>query len=134
MINKVILQGRITAQPELKYTQSNKPVMSFTLAVDRSFKQENGPTADFINCVAWNKTAEFISQYFSKGQEMAIEGAIQVRTYTDQQGVKKYVTEVRVDGVHFCGPKQQQGESEAPSFSQPDNNFAEIADDDDLPF
>ena len=134
MINKVILQGRITAQPELKYTQtSSKPVVSFTLAVDRSYKQENGPSADFINCVAWNKTAEFISQYFNKGQEMVAVGAIQVRTYTDQQGVKKYVTEVKVDEVSFCGPKQQQGEPEAPSYSQPDS-FAPVADDDDLPF
>lgn len=130
MINKVILQGRLTATPELKTTQSGKPVTSFTLAVDRSYKQENGPTADFINCVAWSKTAEFITRYFNKGQEMLVEGEIQVRTYTDQQGVKKYITEVNISAAHFCGPKQQAEQQDEPQAA----GFTEMDDDDDLPF
>lgn len=146
MINRVILQGRLTATPELKHTQSNKPVTSFTLAVDRSYKQENGPTADFINCVAWGLTAEFITKFFYKGQEMLAEGEIQTRTYTDQQGVKKYITEVRVGAVHFCGPKQQAGqqdtaeqdkttETEPASFNNDSaDDFTEIDENDDLPF
>lgn len=133
MINKVILQGRLTANPELKHTQSNKPVTSFTLAVDRSYKQENGPTADFISCVAWDKNAEFITKYFNKGQEMLVEGELQVRTYTDQQGVKKYITEVKVDRAHFCGPKQQAGQPDI-EVDEPQQGFTEMSDDDDLPF
>lgn len=133
MINKVILQGRLTANPELKHTQSNKPVTSFTLAVDRSYKQENGPTADFISCVAWDKNAEFITKYFNKGQEMLVEGELQVRTYTDQQGVKKYITEVKVDRAHFCGPKQQAGQPDI-EVDEPQQGFTETSDDDDLPF
>ena len=139
MINKVILQGRLTAFPELKKTTSGTSVCSFTLAVDRSYKQENGPTADFINCVAWKQTAEFVSRYFRKGQEMAIEGSIQVRTYSDQQGAKRSVTEVKVDQVHFCGPKQQatpdiEAADTAPVPSNPADGFEEITGDDDLPF
>ena len=132
MVNKVILQGRLTAEPELKYTQSNKPVTSFTLAVDRNYKQENGPTADFISCVAWNKTADFITKYFNKGQEMLVEGEIQVRTYTDKQGVKKYIAEVVINAVHFCGPKQQANTTE--HNEEPPEDFTEIDDNGDLPF
>ena len=135
MINKAILQGRLTAAPELKYTQSDKPVTSFTLAVDRGYKQENGPTADFINCVAWSKTAEFITRYFIKGQEMAVVGEIQTRSYTDNAGAKRYVTEVNVREVHFCGPKAQAEEPDAETPSQPTQDINAYADDDDdLPF
>lgn len=135
MLNKVILQGRLTANPEQKTTQSGTAVCSFTLAVDRNYKQDNGPTADFINCVAWKKTAEFLARYFRKGQEVLAEGSIQIRTYNDQQGVKRYVTEVQVDNVYFCGPKQEaeQSDTAAPSYPQQEG-FTEVTGDDDLPF
>lgn len=135
-MNITILKGRLTSTPELKYTQSNTPVTSFTLAVDRRYKQENGPTADFISCVAWNKTADFITKYFNKGQEMLAKGEIQVRTYTDKQGVKKYIAEVVINEVDFCGPKHQtdtaEQSDEQPADSQQD--FVEVTGDDDLPF
>lgn len=136
MVNLVVLQGRITAAPELKTTQSGISVCSFTLAVDRRYKQENGPSADFINCVAWRNTAEFIAKYFNKGQEIVVEGSLQVRTYDDKQGVKKYITEVQVENANFCGPKQQATEpaegGNAPY--SPDIDYEDIDDDDDLPF
>lgn len=135
MLNKAILQGRLTATPELKHTEKGNLVTSFTLAVDRDYKQEGGPTADFINCVAWGKSAEFITKYFVKGQQMIAEGSIQIRTYNDKQGVTKYITEVNVSGVKFCGPKQQAGqpaEADEPSNSQ--QGFTEVDNDDDLPF
>ena len=135
-MNITILKGRLTSTPELKYTQSNTPVTSFTLAVDRRYKQENGPTADFISCVAWNKSADFITKYFNKGQEMLAKGEIQVRTYTDKQGVKKYIAEVVINEVDFCGPKYQadtaEQSDEQPADSQQD--FIEVTGDDDLPF
>lgn len=133
-MNITILKGRLTNNPELKTTQSGTSVCSFTLAVDKRYTQENGPTADFINCVAWKKTAEFITKYFTKGQEMLVEGSLQVRSYTDNTGAKRYVTEVIVDNVEFCGPKQQveQPDQEAPQ--QPVSADIEVNDDDDLPF
>jgi single-strand DNA-binding protein len=119
MLNKVVLQGRLTAHPELKTTQTTgTSVCSFRLAVDRSYKKEGSPTADFIDCVAWKNTAEFITRFFRKGQEMLVDGTLQVRTYTDQQGVKKYITEVLVLGVNFCGPKQQAPEEEQPDRAE----------------
>lgn len=132
MINKAILQGRLTAEPELKKTQSDVSVCSFTLAVDRRHKQENGPTADFINCVAWRNSAEFLAKYFRKGQEIAVVGSIQVRSYTDNAGNKRYATEVQADEVHFCGPKQQAEGQDEPAPSQPE--FTPVENDDDLPF
>lgn len=133
-MNIVILKGRLTNNPELKTTQSGTSVCSFTLAVDKRYKQEDGPTADFINCVAWKNTAEFINKYFTKGQEMALEGSLQVRSYTDNSGAKRYVTEVVVNNAHFCGPKQQ---ADAPAETPSQSVSADIeydASDDDLPF
>ena len=110
MLNRVILMGRITQDLELKQTQNGTAVLSFNLAVDRNYtpKGEEKQT-DFISCVAWRKTAEFISKYFAKGRMIAIEGNIQTRTYDDKNGVKHYVTEVIVENVSFTGePKQQE--------------------------
>ena len=145
MLNKVLLQGRLTDHPELKTTNTGTPVCSFTLAVDRSYKKEGGPTADFINCVTWKNTAEFVTRYFRKGQEMLVEGNLQVRNFTDQQGVKKYITEVQVSSVNFCGPKQQEPEQESADRAEPiltplmpkykpASEFEEIIADEDLPF
>ena len=106
-MNKVIL-GRLTKDPETRYTQStNTQVTSFTLAVNRRFvKQGEERQADFINCVAWNKTAEFVSKYFKKGQQVGIIGRIQTRNYDDEQGIKHYVTEIIAEEVYFAGDKK----------------------------
>jgi single-strand DNA-binding protein len=100
-MNKVILIGRLTKDPELKYTQAGTAVATFTLAVDRKFSKEK--EADFINCVAWQKTAEFVSQWFKKGQQMALEGRLQVRSYDDNDGNRNWVTEVVAEQIEFCG-------------------------------
>lgn len=100
MLNKVILQGRLTAEPELKATQTGVSVCSFTLAVDRSYGDKQ---TDFINCVAWRNTAEFICKYFGKGKMMVAVGELQVRQYKAQDGSKRYATEVIVNEVNFAG-------------------------------
>ena len=106
MINKVILQGRLTADVELKTTQSGISVATFTIAVDRAYKSGEEKKADFISCVAWRGTAEFLSRNFHKGQELVVDGELQTRSY-EKDGQKRFVTEVNVYNVHFCGPKAQ---------------------------
>jgi single-strand DNA-binding protein len=106
-MNRVILMGRLTADPELRQTPQGTAVTSFTIAVDRRIKTENGQQADFITCVAWRKTAEFICRYFQKGRMIAIEGQIQSRSWDTQDGKRQYATEVIVDNVSFTGEKPQ---------------------------
>ena len=130
-MNKVILLGRLTRDPETRYTQtSNMQVTSFTRAVNRRFvKQGEERQADFINCVAWNKTAEFVSKYFKKGQQVGIIGRIQTRNYDDEQGIKHYVTEIIAEEVYFAGDKKDATQNEV----QATDDF-EITNQDDLPF
>ena len=105
-MNKVILVGRLTKDPELRNTQSGTAVCSFTIACDRHFvKQGEERQVDFINCIAWQKTAEFVSKYFTKGTRIALEGSIQTRTWDDNEGKKHYATEVLVDNVEFAQSK-----------------------------
>jgi len=104
-MNKVILLGRFTRDPELRYTVNNTAVVSFTLAVDRRVRQEGQPTADFISMVAWGKTAEFISNYFKKGNRIAVCGRIQTRTWDDAENKRHYVTEVVVEEAYFAESK-----------------------------
>lgn len=106
--NKVVLMGRITADPEVKQLPSGVPVVSFTLAVDRKYSKGESKQTDFINCVAWQSTAEFIGKYFTKGMAMLLCGEIQTRSWEDQNGNKRYATEVRVDEVSFCEPKKDE--------------------------
>lgn len=109
-MNKVILIGRLTKNPELKYTSSNNSVCSFTIAVQRPFKDASGERkSDFINCVAWKNSAEVIAKYFSKGSRIGIIGNIQTSSYDDQNGKKVYVTEVVVEGVEFLDTKSESG-------------------------
>lgn len=109
-MNKVILMGRLTRDPEIRYTAGNNvPVCQFTVAVDRRFKSDNQPTADFIPVVAWRQTAEFVSKYFTKGSRIAVTGQIQTRSWDDQEGKKHYATEVIADEVEFCESKRQEG-------------------------
>jgi len=105
-MNKVILIGRLTKDPELRYTSSNIPVATFSLAVDRTFTNQNGEReADFINIVVWRKQAENCKNYINKGSQVAVEGRIQTRSYDDQNGSKRYVTEVVADNVQFLDTK-----------------------------
>ena len=112
-MNSVCLLGRLTADPELRQTQSQIPVLSFTIAVDRAFqpKGQEQRQADFINLVAWRQTAEFISRYFHKGSCLCVTGSIQTRNWQDQQGQKRYATEVVVDEAMFVDSKSESGAS-----------------------
>lgn len=101
-MNKAIIIGRLTKDTEIKQTSNNSKLCSFTVAVDRKFKDKDGnKQADFINCLAWGKTAEFIDKYFSKGNRIGIVGSIQTRSYTDKDGKTVYVTEIVVDEAEF---------------------------------
>lgn len=106
MINNVVLIGRLVATPELKYTPQQNAVTSFSLAVERSYaRQGEQRQADFINCVAWRKIAEFITKYFQKGNMIAVTGSIQTRNYQDKNGNKRIAVEVIVEQASFCGEK-----------------------------
>ena len=111
MLNKILLQGRLVADPELRHTQSGVAVASFRIAVDRDFKdRETGERkADFINIVAWRQTGEFVSRYFSKGRMAVVEGRMQVREYNDRDGNRRYATEVVADNVYF-GDSRRDGD------------------------
>lgn len=149
--NKVILMGRLTANPELKQTQGGTTVTSFNLAVDRRYNKEGEEKqCDFITIVAWRATAEFICKYFGKGQAILVCGELQTRSWEDQQGNKRYATEVVANEVSFCEAKKNsegnntspsqnssQGKFEPPAYipdayTQP--NFENVESDDDLPF
>lgn len=110
MLNKVILMGRLTADPELRHTQNNIPVTSFTLAVDRGYGQDK--QTDFLDIVAWRKTAEIVSQWFSKGMLVAVSGRLQTRTWEDKQGNKRKAVEVVADEVFFAESKKSDRQQE----------------------
>ncbi|MCH5186813.1 MAG: single-stranded DNA-binding protein [Oscillospiraceae bacterium] len=116
MLNHVTLQGRITRDPELKTTTSSVSTCSFTLAVDRSYKSGE-QKADFINCVAWRSSAEFITRYFKKGDMFLVEGSIQTRSW-EKDSKRYYATEVLVDRVHFCGRQETQPTLGAPATEE----------------
>lgn len=127
-MNKVVLMGRLTKEPEMRATQSNTAVCSFSLAVNRRFKQEGQPDADFINVVAWAKTAEFVSKYFTKGQQVGVIGRIQTRNYDDKEGKKIFVTEVVAEEVYFADSKKEQSNATTSA------GFMAVEGDSDLPF
>lgn len=128
----MILIGRLTKEVELKYTQNGTAVAKFTLAVDRKFSKEK--TTDFISCQAWSKTAEFIAQYFQKGQMMACEGEIQTSNYEKEDGSKVYQTVVNVSQVEFCGSKNTEKESVTEQFASIFNGEEIKIETQDLPF
>ena len=145
--NKVILGGRLTAEPELKQTTSGIPVISFSVAVNRRAAKNAETKADFINCRAWRQTAEFISRYFHKGSSISIVGSLQQNNWTDQQGAKRTTYEVVVDEVSFVDSaaesRQQSGGSynpytaEQPSYTgttEDASAFEQVENEDDLPF
>ena len=114
MLNEIILMGRLTRDPELRYTASNTPVASFSLAVDRDFKSKEGgeKETDFIDCVAWRQTGEFVSKYFQKGSMAAVKGRLQIRDWQDKEGNKRRSAEVVVDNIYFCGKKESSSGGE----------------------
>lgn len=149
--NKVILIGNMTADPELKQTQGGTSVCSFSIAVNRRFAKDGEQTCDFINIVAWRNTAEFVTRYFTKGKPILVCGQLQTRTWTDNNGQKRYATEVVADEVAFVGsnenataPKNEPTVSTPgsytpsaytqPSFDTSTPKFEEIPNDSDLPF
>ena len=161
MLNKAILMGRLTRDPEMRTTQNGTAVCTFTVAIDRSFKTQSGERqTDFINCVAWRQTAEFVSKWFTKGRMIAVVGSIQTRSYTDRDGNNRTAVEVVADEVSFTGDSRRedggQGGGSAYQSFQPQaparssgnapaapaapryssGDFADLGDeeDDDLPF
>lgn len=134
--NKVILMGRLTATPEPKQTPSGISVTTFTLAVDRNTKDA---PCDFISIVAWRQTADFVCKYFKKGQAMLVCGEIQTRTWNDNQGNKRVVTEVVANEVRFCESKSNSEGNSLPHYQNASQNkntpsFEAVNSDDDLPF
>lgn len=109
MLNTIAVMGRLTRDPELRHTQSGTPVASFTLAVDRDFTQEK--QTDFIDCVAWQKSGEFVSKYFRKGQMMVVNGSLQSRKWEDKEGNKRTNWEINVRNVYFGEPKRDDSDS-----------------------
>ena len=137
MINNCTFMGRLTADIELRRTQTGVDVTSFEIAVDRKYVAADGNrTTDFIPCVAWKKTAEFLSKYFHKGDMVGLIGSMQTRTYDDKNGNKRKAIELIVEDVSFCGNKSDaQKVTTSNSFSTPSSNdFEEIGGDDDVPF
>ena len=134
MLNEIILQGRLTDNPELKVTTSGKNVTSFSLAVERDFSTGDDKETDFINIVAWNKTAEFITKYFTKGKQMIIKGSLQVRKYKTQNGENRYATEVLADKVYFCGDRTQDPLQALQNNLEQYDDFTEVDGKEDLPF
>lgn len=141
MLNHITVMGRLTRDPELRRTGSGIAVASFTVAVDRDFADKNSgeKETDFIDCVAWRSTAEFVEKYFSKGRMAVVSGRLQIRGWTDKDGNKRRTAEIVADNVYF-GDSKRDGENSSASgnyggYSQPANNYAMIEDEDaQLPF
>ena len=134
-MNSVQLIGRLTRDPEIRYTDGGASIARFGLAVDRRFKQENGADADFINIVSFGKTAEFIEKYFHKGMKIALNGRIQTGSYTDKDGKKVYTTDIVAENVEFCESKGTSSNNDAQAPSQ-NGDFMSIPDgmEEELPF
>lgn len=147
MLNRVDLMGRLVRDPELRHTGTGTAVTSFSLAVDRDYKGQNGEKGtDFIDIVAWRNTAEFVSKYFSKGRMAVVSGRLQVRSYTDREGIRRRKSEVVADNVYFGDSKRESSgdyapPSDAPAYTPPDvaptpGEFADMSgiSDEELPF
>lgn len=137
-MNKVILCGRLTANPELKQTTSGIATCRFTVAVDRRIanKETGEREADFVTCVAWRKTAEFLSKFFTKGKFICLEGSLRNNNYQDKNhsDVTHYTMEVQVDNIEFCGGKNDSGSSQQPSNPSAESDTPTIDTSDDIPF
>lgn len=132
MLNRIIVMGRMTRDPELRRTNSGTAVASFTVAVDRDFKSQAGEKGtDFIDVVVWRNTAEFVSKYFSKGRMAVVEGRLQLRDWTDKNGNKRRSAEIVADNVYFGDSKRDSGDA---AQSEPQSGFSEVEDDGNFPF
>lgn len=143
MLNKIIIMGRFGRDPEKRCTQNGTPVATFSLAVDRDFKDKNTGerVTDWLDVVAWRQTAEFVSRYFSKGRMATVEGRLQSRTYTDRDGIKRKAVEIVADNVYFSdsrigsAPPLSEGNADERQFPQPQSgDFQELDDEGELPF
>lgn len=147
MLNKIFIMGRLTRDPELRRTQNGTPVVSFALAVDRDYKNADGTKeTDFIEVVAWRTTAEFVSKYFAKGRMAVVEGRLQIRDWQDKDGNKRRSAEVIADNVYFGDSKKDGGDyggtpaggckaaGKAADVEPDAGDFAEVEDEEDLPF
>ena len=148
MLNHITIMGRLTRDPELRRTGSGIAVTSFTLAVDRDYKSNSGEKeTDFIDCVAWRNTGEFVGKYFTKGRMAVVSGKLQIRGWTDKDGTKRRTAEVLAENVYFADSKSESGESQAntggftpsayptPGYAPPAGEFAPLDDEDaQLPF
>ena len=143
MLNRIVLMGRLTHDPELRRTQSDTPVCSFSLAVDRDYKRDGEKETDFIDIVAWRSTADFVGKYFTKGRMAVVEGRLQIRDWTDKEGGKRRSAEVIADNVYFGDSKPKDSGSDVPAydgelgagFGAPPSGFTpDFGDDGEMPF
>lgn len=151
MLNRIVLQGRLTKDPELRTTQAGLAVAKFSIAVDRSTKdkQTGDYETDFINCTAWRKTAEFVNRYFHKGDPIIVEGSLQNNNWADAQGIKHYENQVIASNAHFSGPAKQSRDESSQSKAAPEpqaspdisdvglgqlGEYEEIISDEEVPF
>ena len=133
MINKVILMGRLTRDPEMRHTNSGTPVTTFSIAIDNGYGDNK--RTDFVNCLAWNKTAEFVTKYFTKGKMIIVIGRISTRSWETQDGKRAYATEVVAKEVSFGEMKSSQQTATQPPMQDDDDDFTPLdEEDDDLPF
>lgn len=133
MLNNVTIQGRITKDLEMRYTQSQKPVLSFSIACERDFSGQDGDRpVDFFDVTAWNGTAEFISKWFGKGDMINLTGRLQTRDWEDRNGTKRRTVEIIIANAYFGGSKKERTEANVAPSAEP--QFEELPDDDDLPF
>ena len=139
MLNRVVIQGRIGKDIELRHTQSGVSVVSFSIAVDRDFKDKatGEKTTDWVNVTAWRSTAEFVSKYFSKGRMAVVDGKLQTNTWTDKDGNKRSSLEVVADSVYFGDSRKKESEGDTPESDRPEQNGQEVSEvdaDGELPF
>lgn len=129
MLNYIVIQGRLSKDPELRYTRNQTAVATFSVAVQRDYDREK---ADFIDVIAWRQTAEFVEKHFRKGQMIIVSGSLQMRDWKDKDGNRRTTAEVIADHVYFCGDKSDSGA--APADIAPGGAFTEAEDDGELPF
>lgn len=135
MLNHITIMGRLTKDPELRRTGSGVAVTSYTVAVDRDFGQDGKKETDFIDCVAWRQTGEFVSKYFTKGSMIVVSGRLQIRSWTDKDGSKRRTAEVVADNVYFGDSKKSESSDTNYSDNAPAQNYSVMEDSDDsLPF
>lgn len=134
-LNKVFIMGRVVKDPELKYTQTSVPVCGFSLAVERNYKEKNGErSADFIDVVAWRGTAEFVSKYFKKGKMAIVDGKLQIRDWTAQDGTKRRSAEVVADHVYFGDSKREGTDGTDQNDTDAEDGFIPLEEEGELPF